>query len=1291
MVISARRSLSRWTALAGLLGALSITTAAFAKPLPGERASGFHLFARASSAIGGNRVSCGIASFGAICTDSTGNSTAGGGFWPLGTRNQYIFSSGLQVAAIVDSAAPMSWAGQPEGAFFFSVRGSSNAAALTKIYRSTDPGDAAEWPDAARVPQGDATADLFAPTLQGRIAASAQDLWFLNWEGDPSKLSGREHTLGVLVENRVMAFNATALQDVIYVMYTLYNITCDGTVNPACYASARPAMRDTLNSVSHRFQVLNNARFAPEILPVGGYRFQALYVSMESDPDVTVEAGGSNYTAVNVPAAMGYAYHQNFVAEPSWVFDQSIYGAPFFPGAGFVGMKYIKGTVHNGVETGLSVFGSYTGGGTFSDPANTQVLYRYMTGTSDTAFGDDVCNQGDVRLTHICYINEGTSGDARYFQSNGPVDLGPGEFASIVVAYVFAAPVAVGGCDRPSCQAAIPPQLPTGSVRRFMSPDSILLGVNTVDSMTGYRGFTGDANGDGIIQQSELSVLPGSLLGKALTAQAAFDGHFVVPQAPAPPSFYLLPGDKEVTLFWQPSATEASGDDFFATAQQPALYDPNYRLKDVIGYRVYRGNSADPAQLRLLAQYNYTSGDAVLFTDHTGQVNGGKETGCAPDLGVFLSCASAGVVNGVATITPIEHDVVAEKGLVQGTEFIPMPNGKATTFAADTAVTGRQYASTCGTSTPCPALQADAGVPFFYVDETVTNNRTYFYAVAAFDLNSIRSGPSSLESSRLVKSIVPAPLPAGVTSSQSVVLNTVGRGVVLGGTAPTLDPVTGEFSGPQPPSDAATASFVGQFLSQLFQGVGTIDITLTDILLGDARGSIPVVYTFRATGPKDTIIVPFQIQQTLGGIMSAASAPLAVAPVDPGQARIYGVDPDLSFPVVFNMKLESYQVTNAQGRGCTDGTVAVPAAFPLCRYFGPRWFAGANESTANPNAGNTGGAGIDSTSNAGSLPGIARIQWPSSLANYDNGYRITDAVFGGAIRAADMKVYWGSAGKVDSVIDVTHNVVVPFQRDRLGGGFGLMTVAGSNAPGSADGRPGLVTVADLQCLDQPFSGNVPTVWPCTAGAPFTLSDSAVAGPVAFGAQAPSSIAGASVAANPGFAMYIAGHTFTFELAPGAPVPNHTVWTLRSYIGGIFQSLAGNYSFVGGTRSFSAIGADLRVTYTADNRYVPIPGENGSVANVHTVPDPYYWLTSALLTSGAGLIRFVNLPPRCAIRIYTASGILVRVLQHDDPTAGYHNWDIRNRNGQLVGSGVYFYSVEDSHTGIRKVGRMTIVE
>jgi hypothetical protein len=276
-------------------------------------------------------------------------------------------------------------------------------------------------------------------------------------------------------------------------------------------------------------------------------------------------------------------------------------------------------------------------------------------------------------------------------------------------------------------------------------------------------------------------------------------------------------------------------------------------------------------------------------------------------------------------------------------------------------------------------------------------------------------------------------------------------------------------------------------------------------------------------------------------------------------------------------------------------------------------------------------------------------------------------------------------------------VVVPFQASSLGGGWGIMTQQASNFPGSRDGRPGVVTVGDLGCVEPMFSDGgtfygMGVDLHCTAASAFNLVDSAVAGPIAIagGDGTTGSLVTEPPADNPGFVIWIAGEMFSFELAPGAPVPSNTVWTLRSYIGSIFQSNAGAYSFRPGLRSFSAIGATLRLTYTADNRLVPLTGENGSVANVHTVPDPYYRLRQVAAAADLGVIRFVNLPPRCTIRIYTANGILVRVLQHNNVTTGTENWDIRNRNGQIVGSGVYFYSAEDSHTGIRRVGRMTVV-
>ena len=52
-------------------------------------------------------------------------------------------------------------------------------------------------------------------------------------------------------------------------------------------------------------------------------------------------------------------------------------------------------------------------------------------------------------------------------------------------------------------------------------------GVNPLDSIAGYQGFT-DPNGDGRVDQQEFKApVAGSLLAKALVAQAVFDSHFL--------------------------------------------------------------------------------------------------------------------------------------------------------------------------------------------------------------------------------------------------------------------------------------------------------------------------------------------------------------------------------------------------------------------------------------------------------------------------------------------------------------------------------------------------------------------------------------------------------------------------------------------------------------------------------------------------------------------------------------------------------------------------------------------
>jgi hypothetical protein len=68
---------------------------------------------------------------------------------------------------------------------------------------------------------------------------------------------------------------------------------------------------------------------------------------------------------------------------------------------------------------------------------------------------------------------------------------------------------------------------------------------------------------------------------------------------------------------------------------------------------------------------------------------------------------------------------------------------------------------------------------------------------------------------------------------------------------------------------------------------------------------------------------------------------------------------------------------------------------------------------------------------------------------------------------------------------------------------------------------------------------------------------------------------------------------------------------------------------------------------------------------------------------------VNLPDKATIRIYSSSGVLVDVLEHNSPAGdGTESWNLQNRNHQVVASGVYFYHIEAGDA--RRVGRFTVV-
>jgi len=209
---------------------------------------------------------------------------------------------------------------------------------------------------------------------------------------------------------------------------------------------------------------------------------------------------------------------------------------------------------------------------------------------------------------------------------------------------------------------------------------------------------------------------------------------------------------------------------------------------------------------------------------------------------------------------------------------------------------------------------------------------------------------------------------------------------------------------------------------------------------------------------------------------------------------------------------------------------------------------------------------------------------------------------------------------------------------------------------------------------------------------YALENTAKPGPIAFFNGATANAKTAPAAANPGFLIYLKGHIYIMELTAGVPAAG-TVWTLRDYVGAIFGGVGpagdlGPHAFVQApVRPFTAPGSSAKFSFTVANELLAVDATQ--LAKVHTVPDPYYVTSAFDLAVNSKDIQFVNVPVGATIRIYTTSGVLIRVLQNTSTTfGGTVHWDVRNRTNQFVSSGVYFYNVESG--GISQTGRMTIV-
>ncbi|MGH9892736.1 MAG: hypothetical protein ACREA0_12250, partial [bacterium] len=283
--------------------------------------------------LNANRVSCLVSTFGELCANAR-SQIGGGSTWPRGTPNEFIYISGLQLAGIIlptagGGEATFPWAGDTTGAYIVDFRGAQIASqALTEVFDSRDTADFRLWPNAAIARD----TSVFHPLLLGRNAVSDQDLWTRYWEGNPNYLSGRTHPMGIVVDQRAMAFNAPRdNEDVVYFVFTFYNVTARSASTYA-HPTLDPALRSEIASIGVQFQDSAEQRLGVSI-PDDGYRIDSVYVGLAMDPDVGDASRG--YANVILPFDVSLAYKGDF-QESFWDFPSEIFGPPFAKAPGFV-------------------------------------------------------------------------------------------------------------------------------------------------------------------------------------------------------------------------------------------------------------------------------------------------------------------------------------------------------------------------------------------------------------------------------------------------------------------------------------------------------------------------------------------------------------------------------------------------------------------------------------------------------------------------------------------------------------------------------------------------------------------------------------------------------------------------------------------------------------------------------------------------------------------------------------------------------------------------------------------
>jgi len=127
--------------------------------------------------------------------------------------------------------------------------------------------------------------------------------------------------------------------------------------------------------------------------------------------------------------------------------------------------------------------------------------------------------------------------------------------------------------------------------------------------------------------------------------------------------------------------------------------------------------------------------------------------------------------------------------------------------------------------------------------------------------------------------------------------------------------------------------------------------------------------------------------------------------------------------------------------------------------------------------------------------------------------------------------------------------------------------------------------------------------------------------------------------------------------------------------------------------------DDEFTFATQSAIYDKSSVNNPLKRIAVVPNPYcaqaIWEPKTGYASGRGerRVQFINLPPKCIIKIFTITGELVDTIQHDKTFwDGSEIWNLLNKENMEIAYGVYIWYIDASGSGLEEItGKLAVIK